>query len=79
MSLLLLMHVEMENRNTLCALHITQSRPALPLHPYRTIFRRHGSASSSDTVIPLINIRERFWWLQFISNNWNNADTSRLK
>ena len=79
MLLLLLMHVEMENRNTLCALHITQSVLALPLHSYRAILRWHGSASGSDTIIPLVSIRESFWWLQFISNDWDGADISRLE
>ena len=78
------MHVEMENRNTHSALHITQPE-SVPCsihahtHIYRAIFHRQSSASNSVTTIPLNNIGEGIWWLQFTQRDWKSLGFKSLK
>ena len=76
---------------TRSAPHFAQSGPALSLyihpsthpstyiHTYRAIFRRQSSASSNDTTIPLDNIGESVWWLQFIGKDWKSLKIKSLE
>ena len=65
-------------------MHITQpvsTPPPLYTHTHtsRAVFHRQGSASDGATSIPLNNIGESFWWLQFVEKDWKSLKIKHLK
>ena len=49
------------------------------MHTFRAISHRHGSTANSATSIPLDDIEEGLWWLQFIEKGWKRMKIKTLR